>query len=194
MPLWRFCFCKTRGRYTAPSCRRRARFLQTRESFLRERFQTRYAPEYKPRGRRRARNVPAQRGFGSSACCSVSCRANPRPRRSDASSARSPWKRRRSSAKVRNARLFFFFFFTPFGALLFSCFLEGRFFPRESEGPVVASRETRFSPRFRTRFPRKTSRFERDEFSFQKLELPSQARTFGAMEPGPLGAVANGFT
>jgi hypothetical protein len=37
-------------------------------------------------------------------------------------------------------------------------------------------------------------RFERDEFSFQKLELPSQARTFGAMEPGPLGAVANGFT
>lgn len=95
---------------------------------------------------------------------------------------------------AERARLFFFFFFTPFGALLFSCFLEGRFFPRESEGPVVASRETRFSPRFRTRFPRKTSRFERDEFSFQKLELPSQARTFGAMEPGPLGAVANGFT
>jgi hypothetical protein len=38
------------------------------------------------------------------------------------------------------------------------------------------------------------ARFERDEYSFQKLELPSQARTFGAMEPGPLGAVANGFT
>ena len=34
---------------------------------------------------------------------------------------------------------------------------------------------------------------EHDEHSFQKLELPSQARTFGAMEPGPLGAVANGF-
>ena len=38
------------------------------------------------------------------------------------------------------------------------------------------------------------ARFERDEYSFQKLELPSQARTFGAMEPGPLGAVANGFS
>ena len=34
---------------------------------------------------------------------------------------------------------------------------------------------------------------ENDEFSFQKLELPSQARTFWAMGPGPLGAVANGF-
>ena len=45
----------------------------------------------------------------------------------------------------------------------------------------------------RTRHP-KMRRLERDEFSFQKLELPSQARMFGAMEPGPLGAVANGFT
>ena len=63
------------------------------------------------------------------------------------------------------------------------------------------SRETRrFSLRLsvasnakRTRHP-KMRRLERDEFSFQKLELPSQARMFGAMEPGPLGAVANGFT
>ena len=45
----------------------------------------------------------------------------------------------------------------------------------------------------RTRRP-KMRRLESDEFSFQKLELPSQARMFGAMEPGPLGAVANGFT
>ena len=45
----------------------------------------------------------------------------------------------------------------------------------------------------RPRHP-KMRRLERDEFSFQKLELPSQARMFGAMEPGPLGAVANGFT
>ena len=40
---------------------------------------------------------------------------------------------------AERAHLFFFFFFTPFGALLFSCFLEGRFFPREREGLLVAS-------------------------------------------------------
>tara|TARA_B110000977_G_scaffold90099_1_gene119698 strand:- start:16764 stop:17819 length:1056 start_codon:yes stop_codon:yes gene_type:complete len=34
---------------------------------------------------------------------------------------------------------------------------------------------------------------ENDEFSFQKLELPSQAGMFGAVGRGPLGAVANGF-
>ena len=38
-----------------------------------------------------------------------------------------------------------------------------------------------------------TRGFESDEYTFQKLELPSQAGTFGATEPGPLGAVANGF-
>ena len=38
-----------------------------------------------------------------------------------------------------------------------------------------------------------TEGFESDEYTFQKLELPSQAGTFGATEPGPLGAVANGF-
>jgi hypothetical protein len=27
----------------------------------------------------------------------------------------------------------------------------------------------------------------------EKLELPSQARMFGALEPGPLGAVENGL-
>jgi hypothetical protein len=36
-------------------------------------------------------------------------------------------------------------------------------------------------------------RLERDEHTFTKLELPSQAGTFGTMESGPLGAVANGF-
>ena len=66
----------------------------------------------------------------------------------------------------------------------------------------VFSRATRVSVPFSSRFREtrasarrpKMTRLERDEFSFQKLELPSQARMFGAMEPGPLGAVANGFT
>ena len=80
-----------------------------------------------------------------------------------------------------------FVFLTPFGARLFFSLLEGL---PSKEGP--SSRLSARAAR-RRRFP-KTSRFERDEFSFQKLELPSQARTFGAMEPGPLGAVANGFT
>ena len=66
----------------------------------------------------------------------------------------------------------------------------------------VFSRATRVSVPFSSRFREtrasarrpKMTRLERDEFSFKKLELPSQARMFGAMEPGPLGAVANGFT
>ena len=48
---------------------------------------------------------------------------------------------------------------------------------------------------FPSRIPLSTQEvpLESDEYTFQKLELPSQAGTFGATEPGPLGAVANGL-
>jgi hypothetical protein len=93
---------------------------------------------------------------------------------------------------AERARLVFFFFSLRRASLLL--FSRGKVLPSRKGGTC-----RRVSPRAFSRVSERVSherrlRFERDEFSFQKLELPSQARTFGAMEPGPLGAVANGFT